>query len=394
VRGAGRLARRAAGGPLIPTLFAGALAVRLVAIAVLWDDYVPDSDAFSYQVLAERLRGGHGFQVLTPELQYIDSALRPPAYPVLLAAVGASVGAGQLLNAVLGSAVVVLAAVLARRLGGVVAGWAAGVAVALHPALLANDVVLLSEPLGLLAVLAVVLLLLDDRPVLAGLAGGVLVLTRPPGPIMVAVALVWLLRRRGWRPALAGGAVAVALVVPWLAHNQARFGSPVLTTTVGFNLAAAYAPAAQEAGRFTTPPFDLSLDEVEQDDAHRELALDNLRDDPTQVVEVATRNAVDLLELTPSDNEIAERIDGRSMGLRRWTLPVVWAVLVAGGVGLWRARRVVGVGLSAAVVAAAVVPSVLTVAAPRLRAPLDLACCVGVGLLVGSVAGRRASPTP
>jgi hypothetical protein len=394
VRGPGRLPRRAAGGPLIPALFVGALALRLVAIVVLWDDYVPDSDAFSYHVLADRLRDGHGFQVLNPELQYIDSALRPPAYPVLLAAVGASVGAGQVLNAVLGAAVVVLAAVLGRRFGGSRAGWAAGVAVALHPALLANDVVLLSEPLGLLALLAMVLLLLDHRPVLAGVAAGVLVLTRPPGPVMVAVALVWLWRRRGWRPAVAGGAVAAALVVPWLAHNQARFGSPVLTTTVGFNLAAAYAPAAEEAGRFTTPTFDLSLDEVEQDEAHRRLAVDNLRDNPAQVVEVSLRNAVDLLELTPSDNEIAERIDGRSMGLRRWTLPAVWAVLVAGAFGLWRARRVVGVGLLVAVVAAAVVPSVLTVAAPRLRAPLDLACCVGVGLLVGMRAERRASPSP
>lgn len=377
----------------LAALFAAALVLRVVAIAVLWDDYIPDSDAFSYQVLAERVAGGHGFEVLTAELEYIDSAFRPPAYPLALAAVGASVGAGQVLNAVLGSVVVVLAAVLAARWGGPRAGWAAGAAVAVHPALLANDVVLLSEPLGLVALLAMVLLLLDDRPVPAGIAAGVLVLTRPPGPLVVLGAVLWLLRRRGWRPAVATLGIAALIVVPWLAHNQARFGSPVLTTSVGFNLAAAYAPAAKEAGRFTTPPFDRRLDEVEQDAAHRRLVLESLGDDPLQIVEVSARNAVDLLDLTPSDNETAERLDGRHIGLRKVTLPFVWAVLSVGTVGLWRERRRVGLGLLVLVVAASVVPSVLTVAAPRLRAPLDLACCVGIGLLaVGRGGGRRGSP--
>ena len=40
------------------------------------------------------------------------------------------------------------------------------------------------------------------------------------------------------------------------------------------------------------------------------------------------------------------------------------------------------------------VASVVTVAVPRLRAPFDLVCCLGVGVLVAVVSGRRRTTGP
>src|SRR5262249_61743163 len=102
----------------------------------------------------------------------------PPLYPAVLGAVywvtGVHVGVGQLVNVALGAAVVVLAAVLGARIAGYRGGLAAGIAVAVYPPLLANDVVLLSEPLSLVLLLAMILLLVRDRPAWARAGRGLL----------------------------------------------------------------------------------------------------------------------------------------------------------------------------------------------------------------------------
>ena len=77
-------------------------------------------------------------------------------------------GVGQLVNVALGATVVVLAAMLGAHIAGYRAGVAAGIAVGVYPPLLANDVVLLSEPLSLVLPLAMILLLVRNRPAWAG----------------------------------------------------------------------------------------------------------------------------------------------------------------------------------------------------------------------------------
>jgi hypothetical protein len=184
--------------------------------------------------------------------------------------------------------------------------------------------------------------------------------------------------------------VSVAVVTPWVIRNWVRLGSPVLVTSTGFNLDSAYSPVAKAEGDWVDPFFDPRLaglragarDEVELDDAARRQALRSLRADPAQVVPVFLRNAEKFFDLWPAINDGPERLDGRNLSFRWATLPLVWIVTVLGFIGLWRLRREPGVHALAVMVGYFSLACLFTVAVPRLRAPLDIACCIGVAVLV------------
>ena len=105
--------------------------------------------------------------------------------------------------------------------------------------------------------------------------------------------------------------------------------------------------------------------------------------------DVLGRNALGYLELTPSENEFAEFLDGRNLDFRRATLPLFYVVTAVGWFGLIVRRRtpevllLIGVGLSF------MGSSLFFVSPPRLRAPFDLICCLGVGLAFAWWADRR-----
>jgi len=307
------------------------------------------------------------------------------------------VGAGQLLNVAFGAAVVVLAALIAAQIAGRRGGIAAGVAVAVYPPLLANDVVLLSEPLSLALMLAMVLLLMRNRLVWAGLTCGLLVLTRPSAQLLVVVLGAWVVWRFGWRPAARFAAVAIVVAVPWVVRNWVLVGSPTLVTSNGFNLVAVYSDEAQATGGFAEaindPRFrDLisrNRSEADLDRAYRDHALDAIRDTPTIPVRVIRHNAARYFELQPGGNDSAERDDGRNITLRNVTLALFYPVTIAGVVGLWRSRYRRGAELLLLLGAYFTVVSLATVAVPRLRAPLDLAAAIGVGVLVADLTGWR-----
>ncbi|MDQ4098127.1 MAG: hypothetical protein M3144_09700, partial [Actinomycetota bacterium] len=81
-------------------------------------------------------------------------------------------------------------------------------------------------------------------------------------------------------------------------------------------------------------------------------------------------------------NDVAEANDGRNLTLQHLSVPLVGYVTVLGLAGLLAVRgRGTGPLLIAAVVFTAL--SAVTVATPRMRAPLDIACCVGMGALAG-----------
>ena len=383
-------------------LGAGAIGVRLLYLAAFAGDYKPRSDANHYQAIASAFANGDGISARFPFTFLHPTAFRPPLYPALLGAfywvTGVHVGVGQLLNVALGAGVVVLAAMLGVHIAGYRAGVAAGIAVGVYPPLLANDVVLLSESLSLALLLAMILLLVRSRPAWAGAACGLLVLTRPSAQLLVVAVAAWLVWRAGWRAAARFGVVTIVLVAPWVVRNWVLVGAPTIVTSNGFNLVSTYSEEALASKGFADAVFDSRFtrinlthrNEVELDNAYREHALDDVRDRPTTPLVVVRHNLARYFELRPDVNESAERSDGRDITVRNVTLPLVYLVTVAGIVGLVRARRRRGAELLLLEGAYFTVVSVAVIAVPRLRAPLDLATAIGVGLLVAEVISRRA----
>ena len=383
-------------------LAVGAVGVRLIYLAAFAGDYKPRRDANHYQAIASAFANGNGISAPFPFTYLHPTAFRPPLYPTLLGAfywvTGVHVGVGQLLNVVLGATVVVLAAVLGGHIAGRRGGVAAGIAVGVYPPLLANDVVLLSEPLSLVLLLAMTLLLVRNRPAWAGAACGFLVLTRPSAQLLVVVVAAWLVWRAGWRTAARFGVVSLVVVAPWLVRNWVVVGTPNVVTSNGFNLVSVYSEEGQATGGFADAVFDdrfnrINIDnrsEVDLDDAYREHALDAVREDWAIPPRVLGHNVANYFEIRPDSNESAEEDDGRNLTLRHVTLPLFYVVTAAGLVGLWRVRRRRGAELLLLQAGYFTAASLATIAVPRLRAPFDLAAAIGAGVLVAELLGQRA----
>lgn len=385
------------------SIFGAACAVRAAYWVWVTPDWVPISDADQYVRLARAVAGGDGYSLVYPQLDLHASAFRPPLYPLLLSIPSFlfenALWPVRLISVALGALVAVLAAMLAARIGGRNAGWAAGLVVAIYPPLLANDTVSLTEPLALALMLAMLLFVDDERWVLAAVATGAMLLTRPNAYLVVVVLAALAFRAAGWKVAVRALAMCGLIACVWVVRNMVQVGTPRLVTSDGFTLAAIYAPHAQEADRFVDPVFDprydgdkdlklTQFDEAEWADALTRLAVDGIKDNPKFVGHVVRRNLATFFEFDRSSNEIAERLDGRNIDFRNATLWSFYVVTFAGiaGLALMRHdRRVVWLVLIAGQFAAL---SLLTVSPPRLRAPFDLACCIGVGLAVGEMSHR------
>jgi hypothetical protein len=362
-------------------------------------DYSPTSDARSYHIIADNFAHGNGIADVFPQVSTHATAFRPAGFPLLLGAVyrvlGASVGVGRLTNLVIGVVVVLLVERVVARIGGTTAGVTAAALVALYPPLVVNDVTILAESLSLLFLLVIVVALANGQWQLAGIETGLLVISRNSAQLLVPVLAILVACWFGWRRALAFSALAALVIVPMLVRNQLQLGGVVLTTSNGFNLAASYSNEAHDTDGFVDAAFDprfsdtrlLQFDEIAWDRALRARGLDGLRAHPSDVLYVSQRNALEYFELTPAKNEPAEIIDGRNIDVRDATLPLFYFVTTLGLVGLWRARRHRATVLMLTVAVYFSVVSIVSVTAPRLRGPFDLACCMGVGLLVGQLVG-------
>jgi 4-amino-4-deoxy-L-arabinose transferase-like glycosyltransferase len=370
----------------------GALAVRLVYWAVLLRHYVPRSDAAQYLRIAHNFATGHGISDIYPEVVLHATAFRPPLYPALLGllfkAFGTYVFVAQAANAVIGALVVVLVDVLVTRIATPRAGLFAAAIVAITPSLVANDLVPLSEPLSLLIFLVAVILLLDKRWVPAGVATGLLLLTRPSGPALLAAGAVWLVSKVGWRAAVGFVVAAVVVVAPWIVRNQMQFRSPVLITSNGFNVNAVYSREALADRTFvdasTDPRFawlyPKTINEAQWDRALLRHGAHGALTHPVEVARRVSLNTAQMIELWPQANRGAEFLDGRSVTFRMLTLPLFYLTAAVGIAGFRRHRGDRALKLLLVLALVLVVPSVLTVAAPRLRAPLDLVLAISTGI--------------
>ena len=381
---------------------AGLISLAVAARVAYWlatIDYAPNSDAFDYHLIAGNVAKGNGIANVFPQFEVHATAFRPPLFPSALGVIyrvfGDHVGVGRLTNLVIGVFVVLLVERLVSRVGGSRSGLAAAALVAIYPPLVVNDVSILTESLSLLLLLLIVLALSEGRWQLAAVETGLLALTRNSAQLFIVVAAFAVVWWFGYRRALGFVGIATLVLVPWVVRNQVQLGGAVLTTSNGFNLNATYSEEAHASDGFVDAVFDrrferygfARFDEIAWDHQLREHGLVGLRNHPGDVFRVSQRNAQAFFELDPHKNDTAEALDGRDPTIRQWALPAFYVVSVTGLLGLWRARRHRATVLLMAAAAYFSLASIVSIAPPRLRAPFDLACCIGVGLLVGQLFG-------
>jgi hypothetical protein len=221
---------------------AGAAAVAVALTLRATAHYGPgaEPDTVTYLAAAHHLRAGDGFA----DIDGSPLTLFPPVFPAAVAVLEwsglAPLSAARILNAAMLGVLVVLAAVWARRISGSrLLGTVVAVVVAVATPMVTMASNALSEPVGIVAVVACLLFLTEALradglrlrwPVLAGLAAAVACLARYASIVLFPVGVVALLARSGgWKARirslatfLAAGGIPLAA---WLARNVAAAGN-------------------------------------------------------------------------------------------------------------------------------------------------------------------------
>lgn len=241
----------APGQPARRQLWGFVAAIFLLAavprLGVVWSGVVflaPDTG--TYTLPAKNLVAGRG---------YVDDggrpySWRPPTYPLFLAAVfgvaGDSIRSVQVVQALLAAAGAAALALWMAKRRGLQAGAATGILLALDPILIPVPAFVLSEAMGTLLVIGVVICL--DRGLvtgrssllfLAGVLGGAAALNTPITLLLIPWLLLtaWVVgssRGPTWRAwALALG-LALACVGAWTARNYIVKGDAVVVRENGF----------------------------------------------------------------------------------------------------------------------------------------------------------------
>lgn len=312
-------------------LLALALGVR-IAVAVAAADVPLTSDPTDFDRHARSIAAGDWY----PESSVVPdggpTAIRPPAYPLVLGAVYAltddSTSAGRLAQGVLGTVVVALIGVLAAQLWGRRAGLVSLGIAAVYPPLIVFGGTLLTEPLFLTLMLTAANAALRYRAtsnlpwlVLTGVAAGLAILTRENGAVLLIPLAMAVWGRRPWMslraaaaPALLLGC-AVLVVAPWTIRNAVTLDAFVpVTTTAPFTLAGTYNETARRDPSYPAawrpPNLDPSYAEIAAERGASETAVgdrlgeavkDFIAADPLYILEVGYHNARRLFHLDGLD---------------------------------------------------------------------------------------------
>jgi hypothetical protein len=229
-----------------------------------WDGRAPVYDAQAYAAIAANLEDGDGFTVGPRATQ--PSSNYSPGLPLFVAGLYAVTGGeherlARIVLALVGALSVLFAYLIGRRLTrlptdpplpsevgrwGVAPALAGAFVVAIYPALLEYQGMLMSEPLAATLLSAGVLSVLWAweggwvRWVLPGTLFGALALVRPEYlGVAVLVAIVIAVRdlRHGWRPSLLRAAVfllaAFVVIAPWTIRNAVALDRFVPISTGG-----------------------------------------------------------------------------------------------------------------------------------------------------------------
>lgn len=231
-----------------------ALAVRVTYLLAFKHPVSIGGDAYYYHYGANLLVKGYGFidAYRFHNGVIAQTADHPPGTILVLAAASVfgmrSFFWHQLEMCLMGSATVIVIAVIARQLAGWRAAVIAGVLAAIYPNLWFNDAMVMSETLvqftTALAVLAAYRWWADPtrrRVAVLGVAIGACSLARAEALLFVPLLLIPLIlldrraavRERVLQVVLAGATTAV-VIAPWVGYNLSRFAEPV-TISSGFD---------------------------------------------------------------------------------------------------------------------------------------------------------------
>lgn len=262
--------------------------VALVAILLLgiglrldyaWDGREPVYDAAAYAAIAANLERGEGFTVGAKATQ--PASNYSPGLPLLVAGLyevtgGAHERTARLALALIGSLAILFTYLIGRRLGGLVisphhdganstsfaAGLIGAAAVAIYPALLEYQGMLMSEPLAatLLSGSVLAMFWATDRDSWARwlLPGALLGATAMVRPEYLGVAFLLALvvfARDDWKRSLAQAAILLAgvivVVAPWTVRNAVALDRAVPISTGGGQVlfAGTYLPSGGDPER-------------------------------------------------------------------------------------------------------------------------------------------------
>jgi len=225
------------------TLIVAAVALVVRAAIVAWAHarFPAIADGTYYDMFARRLASGLGYTVAWPDGAVTYVAHYPVGYPAMVALAyrvfGASAGVAMSLNAAVGVAAAACAHRVALRASRPWPALAAGLAVALHPALLLYTPAIMTEGVAAGLVVCAMAALPKNvqiaRIALAGAIFGLATLVRPQ-VIVLAPLLAWIFARRA-RLSIAAGVLAVTLatVAPWTARNCVRMHRCALVSVNG-----------------------------------------------------------------------------------------------------------------------------------------------------------------
>lgn len=225
------------------------LAIGLgLRLSEAWDGRSPVFDAAAYARIAASLDEGEGFTVGSMATQ--PSSNYSPGLPLLVAGVyeltgGVHERAARVVLALIGTLAVLFAYLIGRRLSGPLAGLVGAGAIAIYPALLEYQGMLMGEPLAATLLSAAVLATFWARGsgvrwLLPGGLFGALILVRPEYlGVVLLVSLVVLVKdgRHAWREALVPAVTllvgAAVVAVPWTVRNAVVLDRVVPVSTGG-----------------------------------------------------------------------------------------------------------------------------------------------------------------
>jgi 4-amino-4-deoxy-L-arabinose transferase-like glycosyltransferase len=360
-------------------LLAIALVLRLAVVGATFETPTTfDPADFSHNGWS--IAQGHGIPPSNRAPAGGPSAFRPPAFPLFLGAVYASVGReapaiARLAEALLGTLSVGLIGLIAARIWGRRVGMLALGIAALAPPLVILSTALVSEalfvPLTLTAVLAALEARRSRRPLRWAIVIGVLVgaaeLTRTNALVLLpplAIALWTAQPRRGRRGLMRVSVMLAAFVltvIPWTVRNLVTVHAFVpVSTEVGYTLAGTYNQASRadrhwpavwkEAEHGGSPEYATIVfyastqrwDEAKLGDRFLAAAIADIRRDPAYVLKVGMWNTIRMFHLGELDFGVRN--------LRDTDIPRIPAlleifgfyplgILALAGIGTGRARQ-------------------------------------------------------